>query len=109
MAASLHVAQVAERGTHYARRLRKWLQAYINNRSLPENLYGSWSESFLDTHEDLHQELMTYLQSVGKYFTTGCIVQYMQMPEVKLRWKLEVGISEVTAKRWMEKLGYRWT
>ena len=87
VAASLHVAQVAGRGAYFAKKLHEWTRAYLDNRSLPENPYGIWTESFLDTHKDLRQELMMYLQSVGKYVTAGHIVRYMQTPEVKLCWK----------------------
>ncbi|KAF8156692.1 hypothetical protein B0H34DRAFT_847462 [Crassisporium funariophilum] len=107
-AAALHVAQTQTRGIYWAKKLVEWTRAYIEDRILPENLYGTWSESLID-HEDLRQELSIYLQSQGKYITAGHLVQYMAREDVKTRWKRKEGISISTAKRWMEKLGYRWT
>ncbi|KAF8158145.1 hypothetical protein B0H34DRAFT_674612 [Crassisporium funariophilum] len=106
--AALHVAKTETRGPYWARKLTEWIRAYIEDGTLPENLYGTWSESLI-VHEDLRQELSIYLQSQGKYVTADHLVQYMAREDVKTRWKRKEGISLPTAKRWMEKLGYRWT
>ncbi|KAF9481284.1 hypothetical protein BDN70DRAFT_803826 [Pholiota conissans] len=107
--ASLHVAYTAERGPYFARKLREWTRAFINDRTcLPINVYGTWSRSLLD-HEDLAQELNLHLQSVGKYVTANHLMEYMSREDVKNQWNVKRDISYATAKRWMHTLGYRWT
>ncbi|KAF8156728.1 hypothetical protein B0H34DRAFT_658000, partial [Crassisporium funariophilum] len=44
------------------------------------------------------------------YVIASHLVQYMAQEDVRTRWKLKRDtISLATAKRWMGKLGYRWT
>jgi hypothetical protein len=89
--ASLHVAHTVGRGQHFARKLREWTRSYISDRtSLPVNIYGTWSESLLD-HEDLQQELIMHLQSIGKYVTADHLMQYMARADVKKRWEDKTG------------------
>ena len=59
--------------------------------------------------EDLAQELHLHLQTKGKYVRAQDLVDYLDVPEVKLRFKLKRAITERTAQRWMHKMGYRWT
>jgi hypothetical protein len=67
MAASLETAESAEHGRCYARCLREWSCAFIEeDENLPFNVYGTWNKSQLDD-EDLKQELLTHLQSIGKF------------------------------------------
>ena len=105
--ASEQVALDEERGPHYARQIRGWARAFISARKLPENIYGTWKDSLIDD-EDLANELHLYLQLCGKYVTSRRLVEYMDKPEVRDRWKLTKGICESTARRWMTRMGYRW-
>ena len=105
----MQIAKDEERGTYYARKLREWTRAFIEDREcLPFNVYGTWQPSLLE-HEDLAQELHLYLQTKGKYVRAQDLVDYLDIPEVKTRFKLKRTITERTAQRWMHKMGYRWT
>jgi hypothetical protein len=106
---SSDVTQTLERGPYFARKLREWTRAYIEDRSIPENQYGTWAESLVD-NENLRQELNMYLQSIGKYVTAIHLVQYMVHDDMKTHWKLKWdGISHAMAVWWMGKFSYRWT
>ncbi|KAF9035820.1 hypothetical protein BJ165DRAFT_1355053, partial [Panaeolus papilionaceus] len=108
IAASLHVAQTMGRGVYWAKKIREWTRTFINTREIPLNVYGTWNETLL-AHEDFRQELIIYLQSVGKYITADHLMQYTHRQDVCGWWKMRRGIAISTAKRWMNILGYRWT
>jgi len=58
--------------------------------------------------EDLAQEIFLHLQSKSKYVCTMDIVQFLDTPEMKEWLNLKNLISEITACRMMEKMGYNW-
>src|SRR5262249_24518521 len=64
--ATMHVARMNEHGGGWARKLRKWCRNFMSNKSLPKNPYGKWVVSLLMLHDDLRQEVTTYLQSCGR-------------------------------------------
>jgi len=108
-AASLDTAQAAERGPWFARRLRNWSTAFVEDTNvLPINLYGSWNKSRIDD-EDLCQEVTAHLQGIGKYICTQDVSRYMNRSEVKKRYGMRKGITERTAQNWLSRMGYRWT
>ena len=98
------------RGLYMSRKLREWSTAFILNREdLPLSKYGvSWTKSRIND-EDLKSELVTHLQSLGKYVTATAIIDYLAKPEVMRRYGLRKNISLATAKRWMTRSGFRWT
>ena len=107
--ASLDIAHTAEKGLWFARRLREWTSAFIEDaEDLPFNTYGTWNKSQVD-NEDLKQELLTHLQSIGKYISTMDVVRYMVQPDVQKRYRMKKGITEMTARNWLHRTGFRWT
>jgi hypothetical protein len=108
-AASLQTARAFEKTTWLAGRLRQWTRAYILDREdLPLNIYGTWNSSKLED-EDFAQELLLHLQGIGKFVKAMDIVDYVARPNVMARLNLTKPISVATAKRWMTRVGYRWT
>ncbi|KII87524.1 hypothetical protein PLICRDRAFT_112639 [Plicaturopsis crispa FD-325 SS-3] len=109
IAASLVTANGVSKSGWHARQLRSWARAFIGDRSdIPTNPYGSWNISWLDEN-DLSEEIQLHLQSIGKYVRAMDMVHYLDRPEVKERLRMKKTISLATAKRWMKKVGYRWT
>ncbi|PIL28057.1 hypothetical protein GSI_09809 [Ganoderma sinense ZZ0214-1] len=97
------------KGAWFARSLRRWTRSFINDHTaLPINPYGKWTTSRL-FDEDLVDEIQLHLQSIGKYVRAADIVEYLNREEVQSRLKIKKSISLSTAKRWMHKMGYRWT
>jgi hypothetical protein len=108
IAASVDTARASEKGPWFARQLREWSSAFINDYEvLPFNVYGTWNKSCLDD-EDLRQELSIHLQSIGKYISAMDIVRYLDRPDVKAWHGLKKTITERTAWNWLKKMGYRW-
>jgi hypothetical protein len=109
-AASLHTATSLEKKEAYARRLREWSRAFIEDREhLPINKYGAWNESILDKDTELAQEIHLHLQSIGKYVRAQDIVDFLHTPAMQEQSGIKNRISVATAQRWMKKLNYRWT
>jgi hypothetical protein len=114
MAASLEVVSVFDvrhpsrkRGGYATCRLHRWTKAYIQDReTLPIDDYGKGNSSRIED-EDLKQEVLLHLQEIGKYVRAADLSDYVNREDVKARYKLK-GISLATAKRWMQRLGYRW-
>ncbi|KAH9964795.1 hypothetical protein BGW80DRAFT_1179224, partial [Lactifluus volemus] len=93
---------------HHSRKLRAWTRSFINDqKEIPENRYGRGSKSAIDD-EDLAQEIHLHLQQIGKYIKAEDIAQYCAKPEILARLKRTKTISLATARRWLEKMGYRW-
>ncbi|EKM75371.1 hypothetical protein AGABI1DRAFT_132271 [Agaricus bisporus var. burnettii JB137-S8] len=108
-AAADEVAHLCEHGCAWSRKLRKWCREYITDRNkLPKNPYGHWTGSLLSRHDDLRLEILTHLQSIGKYVQAQDIVNYLDKPDIKARWKLKKTIAICTTQRWMKELEYRW-
>lgn len=109
IASSLDTARRLTRGPWYARHLREWCCAFIENpENLPLNIYGTWNKSKLDD-EDFQQEITSHLQSIGKYVCGMDLVRFTENPDVQKRFGLKKAISLRTAQYWMNMLGYRWT
>ena len=71
-------------------------------------MYGTWNKSWLDD-KDLRQEIFTHLQAIGKYSAAIDIAQYMAHPDVQKCYRMKKGISECTARNWLNQLCYHWT
>ncbi|KAG1747844.1 uncharacterized protein EDB91DRAFT_1048115, partial [Suillus paluster] len=93
-----------------SRTVRQWSKTYILDRgNLPlSKCSGDWTKSRIND-EDLKEELLTHLQSLGKYVTAIAVVNYLARPDVQQRYQLSKTISLVTAQHWMENCGFRWT
>ena len=109
IASSEQAARIGGRKAKWtARRLREWTHAFVRDMTnLPDHEYGKWNSSILED-EDLAQEICLHLQSKGPYVCAMDIVQFLETPEMKERLNLKKLISERTARRWMNRMGYRW-
>ena len=98
------------RGLYISRKLREWSTAFIlNHEDLPLSKYGvSWTKSRIND-EDLKSELVTHLQSLGRYVTATAIIDYLVQPGVMRQYGLRKNISLATAKRWMTGCRFCWT
>lgn len=46
----------------HAKKVHEWTQAFIDNcEDLPVNPYGTWTESVIDKHPEIAQELHAHL------------------------------------------------
>ncbi|KAG1765058.1 hypothetical protein EV702DRAFT_948116, partial [Suillus placidus] len=108
--AALQTAKFVGKGTHMSRTVRQWSKAYIVDRGnlLLSKCSGDWTKSRIND-EDLKEELLMHLQSLGKYVTAIAVVNYLARPDVQQRYQLSKTISLVMAQRWMENCGFRWT
>ncbi|KIK14399.1 hypothetical protein PISMIDRAFT_76078, partial [Pisolithus microcarpus 441] len=108
--AALNTAKFIGRGKYLSRKVRGWSTAFILDREdLPVSKYGgAWTKSRIHD-EDLKSELLTHLQSLGKYVTATAIIDYLGQPDVAKRYRLKKAISLATAERWMSGCGFRWT
>ncbi|KIJ10549.1 hypothetical protein PAXINDRAFT_164241 [Paxillus involutus ATCC 200175] len=109
-AAALQTAQFIGKGPYMSRKVRQWTKAYIlDGENLPlSKCGGAWTKSRI-ADEDLKQELLTHLQSLGKYVAATAVIEYLQRLDVMRRYQLTKSISLVTAERWMKTCGFRWT
>jgi len=109
IASSEQAARIGGRKAKWtARRLREWTHAFVRDTTnLPDHEYGKWNSSVLED-EDLAQEICLHLQSKGPYVCAMDIVQFLETPEMKERLNLKKPILERTARRWMNRMGYRW-
>ena len=60
--------------------------------------------------KDLQEEILTHLQSLGKYVAAQAVVDYLAIPDVQQCFNLSNTVSLSTACRWMEHSGgYSWS
>jgi hypothetical protein len=71
-------------------------------------MYGTWNKSWID-NEDLKQEILTHLQSIGKYISAADISHYMACHSIQPCYGMKKAVTERTARNWLHRLGYRWT
>jgi transposase len=88
--------------------LREHARKFITTKKTPNNPYGTWTKSLIDTDEEFAQEINIYLQSKGKYVKASDISIFLNDRDIQRKWGLKKTIGKATAKRWMKKLGYRW-
>jgi hypothetical protein len=109
MAASLDVALLAEKGLWFVWRLCEWTSAFMQDAgNLPLNIYGTWNKSWID-NEGLKQELYAHLQSIRIYILAMDVVEYMAQPDVQKCYGMKKGITEMTTRNWLCRIGFRWT
>jgi hypothetical protein len=106
MEASFQASQLHGRTKPFAESLRRWGRQYIDDRSLPQNLYGKHLHSMIE-NEDLAQDIMQHLKNIGDAVTSTDLMEYTNDLALQQKHGLKKGISMTTAKRWMESLGFK--
>lgn len=108
-ASSLQASMADGNGSNCARRIRRLTRQFIKDRTvLPVNPYGSWNESML-VDEDLRNDISLYLQEIGKEISAKKLMEYLSREDVCSKHGIEKKISERTAQRYLNILGYRWS
>ncbi|THU93162.1 hypothetical protein K435DRAFT_598479, partial [Dendrothele bispora CBS 962.96] len=96
------------KGPWMSKMLRVWVMDFVESeKNLPTAKYGKSNASMLED-EDLAQELHLHLQGIGKYVASRHVVQFVNSPEVRARLRLKKGITDCTARRWMNRMRFRW-
>ncbi|KXN84624.1 hypothetical protein AN958_12229 [Leucoagaricus sp. SymC.cos] len=91
--AALEVAAFCqEHGVWFAHQLQQWSFAFIESGDLPYNIYGTWNKSMLDD-EDLQNEIMAHLQSLGKYISVSDLQEYINRSDVQAQFGIKKKIS----------------
>jgi hypothetical protein len=111
--ASLTVAQIEGHGVKRARKLREWILALVHSEVLPVHHYSQPRWNVLDD-EDIAQTLQSLLLShtKGRYITASDVVEIISGPVMQEKF-LHSGISrpsisERTARRWLQRLNWRY-
>lgn len=104
---SLIATKFLGRGGYFAKSLRRWSLAFILNRDkLPDKRLFSGSISRLQD-EDIESDATMHLQGIGKYVSAMDLVRYFQQDDVQQCHGFAISLA--TAKRWMKRMGMRWT
>jgi hypothetical protein len=91
---------------HCARVLVQLARQYILDREvLPVNPYGGWNRSML-ADEDLADDIRLHLQSLGNEITANKLVAFLHDPDVCSKHGIDIKVSECTARRYLNDLGY---
>ena len=107
VATSLKMANNLEKGPMHAKKVHEWTWAFINDHEdLPVNPYGTWTESVIDKHPEIAQELLARLQSIGKFVKAMDLVDFMDTPEMQLHNGLKKQLDILTVQCWMQKLDF---
>ena len=93
----------------YAHQLHRWACDFIADcEVLPQNPYGGWNESLIDTDETLAQDIHLHLQGIWKFVKSMDLVDFLDTPEMWEWTGLTKWIHLTTAQRWMKKLDCCW-
>ena len=114
MEASLDAVRICDKGrqnrttgTWAARDLHQRTKSFIQDQEdIPHNPYHGSISRIED--EAFRQDLLVYLQGIGKYVCAMDIVTFTNQQDMKEKYNLKKGISIATAQRWMSRIGYRW-
>ena len=107
-ASALQAAISVGCGRYCACQLAKLSRKFIEDRSIvPVNPYGNWNESML-VDEDLTSDISLYLQELGNNISARKVVDFLATPDIKDRHGITKSITERTARRYLNTLGYRW-
>jgi hypothetical protein len=108
-ASSLQASMALGKGLHCARRIRRLTRQFIKDCAvLPINPYGDWNESML-VDEDLCNDINLYLQEIGKEISAKKLMEFLAREDIRSKHGIEKEISECTARRYLNTLGYRWS
>lgn len=94
-------------GTYLSRCLQSWSRAYIKDRNaFPLRKQG---QKFLCIYdESLTADLKLHFQRIEKFVGTQDLVEYLSIPEHQAHHGFTKTISQRTAQRWMNHLGFHW-
>jgi len=96
-------------GKKKSEHLCRWLRLFIEDREeVPTCNWDTLGRSLIDD-DDFAQEIHAYLQTLGPYFSTESIVQFIDTPEMLAWLSQKKTISVAVAQRWLQKMGYWWT
>jgi hypothetical protein len=106
---SFQAAIALGQGGSCANRLRQLNRQFISDRTLlPVNPFGNWNESLL-IDEDLTNDISLYLMEIGKEISASKLMAFVNREDIQLKHGIEKAISERTARRYLNRLGYRWS
>ncbi|KIK75976.1 hypothetical protein PAXRUDRAFT_171134, partial [Paxillus rubicundulus Ve08.2h10] len=107
--ASLQAVHAQQSTAYHAKNLQKWSKVFINDRkALPLSGNGKSLKSRIDD-DDVATDIALHLQGLGKYVRSQDIIDYIQQPGIQKCLQIKKLPHLATAKRWMKKMGYRWT
>ncbi|KIK74887.1 hypothetical protein PAXRUDRAFT_45218, partial [Paxillus rubicundulus Ve08.2h10] len=107
--ASLQAVHAQQSTAYHAKNLQKWSKVFINDRkALPLSGNGKSLKSRIDD-DDIATDIALHLQGLGKYVRSQDIIDYIQQPGIQKCLQIKKLPHLATAKRWMKKMGYRWT
>ncbi|KAI5991835.1 hypothetical protein EDD15DRAFT_2117605, partial [Pisolithus albus] len=91
-------------GKYLSWKVRGWSTAFILDcEDLPVSKYGgAWMKSRIHD-EDLKLELLTHLQSLGKYVMATAIIDYLGEPDVAKRYGPKKVISLAMASAHLQQ------
>ena len=89
--ASLHTVNNVNRAPSNACQLQGWVRDFITDcEVLPQNPYGRWNESLINTDKILAQDIYLHLQDIGKFVKSMDLVNFLDTPEM---WE-ETGLTK---------------
>lgn len=107
--ASISAAVSHGRSEAHGRMIRRWCRDYISNPYLlPTSPYGRLSSSVIFADEDLKDDIVEHLQSVGCYISARTLADFVNTPAMLEKLCRENPIHERTARRWLQLLNFRW-
>ena len=105
-ASALQTTVSMGRGRYCARQLAALVRKFLGDHTfLPVNPYGDWNQTML-IDEDLSNDINVYLQEIGKDVLAKKVVNFLAQEEVKQKPGITKVISERTARRYLNALGY---
>jgi hypothetical protein len=111
--ASLVVAKSESHSGARAQSMRQWVLRFVQTHDLPHLKY-SWTRSTILEDEDVSQEIQFQLEEKVKNGSIKAtdLVDVVTSPKIQEHFKLagidKASISERTAHRWMNRLGWRY-
>jgi hypothetical protein len=109
--ASLVVAKTQKRGENHARRIREWAMGFLRWRDLPFHQLNRKRGTILDD-EDVAEEVKMQMmeKTKGGFLKAQDLVEIVASPEMQAMFArkgiTKASISDKTALRWLEKLGW---
>lgn len=107
--ASRSVAVSEGWSSHYGRDLRRWCQNFVaDHQTLPRSKLCGSPASALFADEDLKMEIITQLQTCGKYFSAANLLTFINEKRTLERLGRQKLLAIRTAQRWLKILEFRW-
>ena len=100
------IACAAGHGPWMSWKVHQWCINFCKNQDhLPVSNWGKFNSCILED-EDIRNEIHLHLQSLGPWISSQDIVNYTTKPEFQARLKLKKVVSQQTALRWLQRVGY---